>query len=171
MPQRVLGSRHATRERILRIVQTSPGINRSQLTDALGAPWGTVGHHLFMLTRARRIVAVRCGRELLLFPHTVLAQHYRALYALRQPDSHEMVDALRAAGPLRLGQVAHLTGRSRKVVARRLRSLQAAGLVDRQDGLRGAYFLAQAMHLPLEPEGLDRLDIPLAQSGDLDLRR
>lgn len=143
--------RHPTREAILDLVIETPGIHKSELCRRLELSWGTVSHHVSMMSRNGLLDAVRNGRELSLFPPQVAERFQTVFLALREDGSNELLALLASGKPQPLSSLSRALNCSRKVVRRQLAQLQEAGVVHRGTGHLGRFYLA--------PEYRDRTDL------------
>lgn len=121
------------RERIISIVDSAPGITKSELKDELDLSWGTVDHHLHLLGERRDLKFHRVYPRLHLFSHEVPDHALPLFAALRLERSQEIVSQLES--PLRAKDLVDSMSVSRKVIDRHLSHLHKGGVLER-DGFR-----------------------------------
>lgn len=152
------------RQRLLNLVNTEPGINKTSLCGRLGVAWGTVAYHVEVLACAGLIEVKPEGREANLFPRGLADSRRRLLLALRAPDAQLVLGAVGAVRQSSLLELSRRIGLSRKVVRRHLAQLQAAGLVQDKGTRRPRYALAEAVRpqqsLPFLAFGPHPLEAP-----------
>lgn len=71
------------RERIMELVQIRGGIHKSQLCRELNLAWGTIGHHLRVLSGNGGVVLQYIGQELWIFHPLVPREQYPATILAR----------------------------------------------------------------------------------------
>jgi DNA-binding MarR family transcriptional regulator len=154
MPLLLLAARRrpgVTRTRVLEAVRARPGLSVKRLSEHLGLAWHAVEHHLRRLQAEGRASLVRERRRLGAYPAGLGERERKWLRHLSEPRSRTLMAALRRApaGPAQLGRQADL---SAKVARRALQALARDGLVERGQGPRPRYRLADA---PPAIEGWD----------------
>jgi predicted transcriptional regulator len=85
---------HPTRRALLDHLRKHPGTTISELCRAVGAKWGTVQHHLFMLQRAGRVSSVAEGRERNFFPASFTDEEAKKVSILKRGRTMELVRAI-----------------------------------------------------------------------------
>lgn len=131
------------RERLYDAIQRHPGIHKGALQRMTGESWGNLTHHIFMLSRRRRIRCQYVGNRLALFPNEIPEHDLAPLAALRRPLAQHVVRVLIDESGLRLHAISRRVRVPRKTVARVLEALHDAGVIHR-GGVRPAeYSLAR----------------------------
>jgi predicted transcriptional regulator len=133
------GPEAPVRDRLLRLVNDRPGLNKSALCAHLGVAWGTVAYHTRILSAAGLLDSEAHGREVFLFPPSLDGGVRRRVRALRMPESDRVLQALSSVREASLLELSRLAGLSRKVVRRRLQELMDAGLVQDKGTRRSRY--------------------------------
>ena len=123
------GRGEAIRRVLVQKIQAEPGLHKSALARDLGTSWGTTGHHLDRLEQAHAVRAVRKGGRVHWFAPEVPAADARAWCALRKPYAEACLTALRRFPGVAATRLAGELDISRKVAARLLGDLHAAGLI------------------------------------------
>ena len=132
----------ATRDRILGLVRTQPGLHKMAVCRALGLSWGTVSYHVRRLVRAREISANSPrGREVRLFAAGVDEQQRRWITALRDGLDPALVDHLDRAPDSGLAQMSEALNVSRRIIQRHLGLLDQGGLLMSDGRWRAKYRL------------------------------
>ena len=130
-----------TRDRVLDLVRSEPGVSKSEIARRLGIGWGTVGYHLHRLQKHRLLRIHDTGYRTLVVPSMHGEEAASVFAALREPVNQDLLQSVHEAGDAGLMELADEHGLSRKVVRRRLGQLMQAGLLERQAGHRGRFML------------------------------
>jgi DNA-binding MarR family transcriptional regulator len=137
------------RARLLALVQTDPGIHKSDLCRMAGLSWGSVSHHLQVLLREGLVRVHTVGKRTLVFPPDVDECHWSALCALRDARAVAVVEALRKQPRARLGQLQEALRLDAKTVRRLLQRLEQAAIVQKHGYARPQFSLrAEAGEMP-----------------------
>lgn len=145
----------SVRDRLLRLVNETPGLNKSALCESLGVAWGTVAYHTRILAAAGLIDSEAHGREVFLFPPGLDGAVRRRARALRMPEADRVLAALSRVREASLLEVSRMAGLSRKVVRRRLQELMDAGLVQDKGSRRSRYATQRPGFSALASRALD----------------
>ncbi|MES2155525.1 MAG: ArsR family transcriptional regulator [bacterium] len=135
----------------MQLIGSEPGINKTTLCRELGLGWGTVSHHLRVLTRRGLVAAYGRGKEVHWFPCSVDEAQYRWLCVLHDGRAASIVNHLERRPGLRLSDLSDSIGISRKVIRRHLSQLGEEGLVTHEGETQRRYRLQR----PLLPAGPD----------------
>lgn len=133
----------STRQRILDIVRSEPGIHKHALCRALGLAWGTVSHHLYVLRSHGAVRSARRGRQLLLYLADIPDHQQAWLRALRDPLDSNIIATLQVHPRARAADVSRRVGANVKLVRRHLLGLQEEGLVERVETAQPRYLLSR----------------------------
>lgn len=132
------------REKIHATIQANPGVHKGDLQRMTGESWGNLTHHIFMLSRRKRIRCHYHGNRLLLFPARVEEQDFAPLAALRRRLACQVLAELSANAPQGVTDLARRLGTTRHVLTRTLAHLEEAGLVNRDNARRAPYRVHEA---------------------------
>jgi len=127
------------RERIFAAVLEHPGVHLRELPRLLGFSLRAVRYHLEAMGRDELVVTHRAGRFVRYFPCGAFSPGERDLIAaVRVRGQREVLRTLLAGGALRFSDLAANVPLSRVSLARGLRSLEAARIVQAGAGRRYA---------------------------------
>jgi DNA-binding IclR family transcriptional regulator len=129
----------AVRKEILNTLRHEPGITKSQLCRRLNLSWGGVWHHVRRLESEGLLLRKNIYGWTGLFAASTPRLEMLLLPLLRDDVALTIIGLLRESPGLRVQDVTRLSRLSRKQVRRRLGYLQAAGLVDRSDGVQAKF--------------------------------
>jgi predicted transcriptional regulator len=136
------------RAELLTIIQAAPGLTLSQLRERASFGWGSVYHHVGLLTRAGLIRTETSGRRLLVYPRDALdqvspeASAAMTLEGARADSARQVARALLEAGPMSSAEIAHRTGLPYYTVYRTMTHLLSLGLAQRFGDRRPPRFAA-----------------------------
>ncbi len=119
---------HRIRAEIMDLLWAVPGLTEAELASELGIPRSTVRWHLFVLESRGLLATRRVGRRVVYFPPGREAEALRNS-AARKRGNREIVRLLKEEPGLTAEEIARKLGASLGSVERRLRELQAAGVV------------------------------------------
>lgn len=131
----------STRDRLVRIIQEEPGINKSGLCERSGLAWGTIHYHVRLLRRDGRIQVMETPWEALHFAAGLAPQEMAWTAALRESQRLELAESIGAAAGLRASELARRLGWSRKVIGRHLTVLGKAGVLEKRGQRQAVYSL------------------------------
>jgi DNA-binding transcriptional ArsR family regulator len=141
-----------TRRRILAAIAQRPSLNKSELCEAVGLAWNTVGHHLRILSKRGLVKVAYRGWDHGVFAATVPVSHRGWLRALHDPDCARVLRELLRDNPLGVYELSNRLGHSHKVIRRHLNRLIDDGVAERLGEARPRYRLLQPPpDLPLHP--------------------
>lgn len=132
--------RASTRDRLLALISSQPGIHKKALCDAAGVAWGTVDYHLGKLHRHGLIGVRKVGRTLHCFPGGD-APASPAPTTLLVGHGPRIAEVLRQAPGQGLRGISDVLGLSPKVVRRHLVRMLEAGVAERHGRHRPIYRL------------------------------
>jgi predicted transcriptional regulator len=120
---------HATREAMLRLIQTDPGLSLQEIVSRVRLARGPTQWHLDKLERNGYVARVRHGGESLFFPRHMPAAQTKAMAALRHPSRRGLL-ALAASRPgVRPSEAARELGLQPPTIRHHARELLALGLL------------------------------------------
>jgi len=152
---------HATRNRILDLVNARPGIHLKELQADLGIAWGTLVHHVRRLEATGHLVSMRQGpRRLLYAANTPESRARQDLALLRNGTAFRIAATIQQQPGIRQGTVCDVLELQPASVSKHASRLEEAGLIEvpRDDG-RPRYLPTERLHLALQ------LAAPLAEGG------
>ena len=132
-----------TRLQIFEAICDNPGLSKTDICDATDLAWGTIHYHLKLLHEHNHVRSFEGSGQLHIFPASVSEENGRWIVAMRDQQVGPILKALADTGEARLGQVADVTGVSRKTVRRHLGNLCDTGVVSRGFGRKAMYWLAR----------------------------
>lgn len=138
-----------TRERILEALRRAPGMNTSELRQAVGLAWATVAYHLRVLERQGFVHLQPKRRGWLCFPIDIPVRQRGVVAALRDPDTARVLAALLEGNAMGITQLSQALGLPEHSVRSRLVHLQGSGLVVKRGELRPRFSID-----PTIPSGL-----------------
>lgn len=133
--------RQSTRAKIFDAICDNPGIHKSDLGKATSFSWGTLSHHVSVLSRQGKIRCIRTQGKLRLFAADLESGQDDVWAALRVPLSSEISRELSMQPGQQLMDLSRRLNASRKQVRRTLTHLEGAGLVRGEGNHRRRYTL------------------------------
>ncbi len=135
-----------TRQRLLDIIQESPGIHASELTREVDESWGTVQYHLGLLRKAELVATVEVGRERRFFPQGVDPTKARLLSLVTHGRRGEIAAFIRDHPGARQVEICKALSVSRKTFRSSVTPLIEEGLLEEQRSLQSnRYFASSAL--------------------------
>ncbi|CAI48655.1 HTH domain protein [Natronomonas pharaonis DSM 2160] len=129
------GGENETRDAIVGYLATTPGAHFSKLRDDLQLGTGETQHHLRTLEEDGTIEHRKDGEYKRYFPAGRFSEHeQRALGYLRRETPRRMLIELLSDPQISGSDIADALGVSRSTVSKYAAELEAAGLLDREDG-------------------------------------
>jgi PAS domain-containing protein len=164
---------HASRRRILTVVQADPGIHVTQIAERTALSWHTTLYHLRILKRAGQVDVHKDGRDRAVFPKGVPVRQRRWVVALRDDQARKVLRILMTSAQ-NVPAMSRQLGSTEKVVRCRLRSLVKAGLLRQRGRWRPLYEVPRADAGPIATllAGLEgRQPRPLVGSWEWDVEK
>jgi predicted transcriptional regulator len=134
----------SSRERLLDLIRSQPGLHKSALCQETGLAWGTVDYHLRLLRRGNLVSQHVDGRTTRVFPADL--RHRQSLLAALADEPAARIAAAVHQAPQRAGALSDRLGLSPKVVRRHLARLLREGLLVREGDHRPLYRVADDAH-------------------------
>lgn len=129
-------------DRILKIIESNPGIHFRGIMHKTGFMNGVLSHHLAKLEGSNRIVAERAPRTTRFYPNGIPESDFVVIRALRRPTPRALLLALLHDDGLSFVQLVARSGRSPSTVSLYLAQLVRDGLVRiRTIDLKKRYYL------------------------------
>jgi predicted transcriptional regulator len=119
-----------TRAAILRAVEATPGLNKSQASQSLGISWGCLRYHVQVLERSFQLRVHRSRGEVHLFPLNLPKRHVQWLSVLRDDTRLELAQLIAEYPGTDSANLADLVGVSPRSIQRHLVHLRGAELVE-----------------------------------------
>lgn len=156
------------RERLLKLIQESPGIPMGELMARAGLGWGTLYHHLNKLVRAGHVRTSTSGRRRLIYPVApgVVQEEIVKTGLLRGRTALAIARLVEARPGMSILDITNALDESPRAVYYHVKRLMDAGYFvsdshTRYHGLRATGLLRDALAITRPPER----DAP-AETGD-----
>jgi predicted transcriptional regulator len=123
-----------SRERVLALVATQPGLHLRELPRRLGLSLRSVRYHLDTLVEAQLVTAHRSGRfERWFVTGSFSTEDHALISALRVGAQRKILTLLLHEGPMRFGAIERATALASATMVQSLGRLNAEGLVELGD--------------------------------------
>lgn len=129
----------ATRQRIVDLVASHPGIHKAEIRDRLGLAWSTVDHHLRVLDSSGRIALARQPREVRVYPAGLPADERPWWSSLQHGVKRRILLAAVQRPDVGIAALNQELGLPAKTVSNALHDLVDAGCM-RRDGVHRPRF-------------------------------
>ena len=145
---------HPTRKQILELLTDRPGRSISELCRAIGAGWGTVQHHLYLLAKTGMIRSVMQGRNHRFFNGKDAAKHLSDVALLMRGRVRQVANAVVEEPGVGQRKLTESIGMSRKVFRQYANLLLQQGLMmeERRSKFRFYYPTGALRELLASPE-------------------
>lgn len=121
------------RQRILQIVQSTPGVHHNEIVRVTGKGNGSVEHHLRTLVRTGHLSQKRAGGFVCYYAKGALDRRVMAALPVLKADlAKDILGAVQKDPGLTGADLARLTGAENSTIAYHLKRLEGAGLIERR---------------------------------------
>jgi predicted transcriptional regulator len=149
-----------TREEILNLLRTCPGLTKTEVRQRLGLGWGTIHYHLRVLAQQRLVVERRQWGWTRIYSAEV-AGEIRLMPLLRMNLAQDIMETVRRNPDIGVQAISSRLGVSRKVVRRVLQNLVDAQMLERSSHYRPRFRVKTTELTTTLPERHEaRLDTP-----------
>lgn len=114
---------------ILTAIQHEPGLPVSHLKNCLGTGWGTLNHHLRILTESGHISRIKHGRRVLAYPEDDAGTHVASDALLSGKTARRIAEAIHDKTAQTIPELERVTGASSRVIHHHVRRLLDLGLI------------------------------------------
>ena len=129
------------RQRILDVIQQNPGVSKAELARLSGSSWGSIYHHLAILSKADQLLVERSARgKIRVYAANVTPRDRLRGLLTSSGDLRRLVDSV-AKGPKTISQLSRELDVSRRVIRRQLSVLTEAGIVSQSGDYRPVFDL------------------------------
>lgn len=151
---------NSTRESVLQLIRTVPGIHASDIARQVNAGWGTIVYHLSVLERNKLITSLVDGRHKRFFPSDTIDYSKRTqLAAVMNPTTKQIYELIDGEPGIVQGEIAGRIGITIPTVIWHLQRLEVAGLVGRDKEGRKFHYFANPLYQPKDqapkPESME----------------
>lgn len=155
------------RDKVYRLVQESPGIGLTEITQRAGLGWGTTVYHLDRLERAQMVTSERVGAHRCYFPMGAVPRAARKGIGALKADTTRSVAAFLATRPgASQTDLCEGLGLSASAASKQVTKLESAGLVRRErDGKTVRLWPAETLHPLLGDAPAAAPALPLVAGG------
>lgn len=121
------------RDKVYKLIQSSPGMGVSQIAEATGLGWGTTVYHLDRLERAGFVSSERGGLHRCYFPvGTMRAETRKGMGALKADTTRSIAEFLVTRPGATQSELCAALGLSPSAASKQVSKLEDAGLVRRE---------------------------------------
>lgn len=134
----------STRVTIMKLLTDRKGLHKSELCRQTGKGWGTIGHHVYVLVQAGRIITEVHGRQLWVFLPDIPKAERDWIVTTHVPDRLRLYEKLLGRGGATIERLSSEMAVSKKTIRTHMSHLRRVGAVSRTANSPATYEVSPA---------------------------